>query len=178
MTTRLLWGMAAAVALLLAVGGAVLAALSLPAVAVGQEGAPTLKEALDSGFPDRVYVLQLTSPRTLESGDVAVAENGAPVAGEVGVEPPDSGTGQIGTQLSSEYLVTYRSLLPPGQKVEVTAAVDGVGSATASYTTPHIDFTEPATSEESWIDDVIRLLFLMVLVVTALFALFVFARAR
>jgi hypothetical protein len=60
----------------------------------------------------------------------------------------------------------------------VTATVNGVGTATTSYTTPHIDFTERGTFEESWIDEVITPLFLMVLVVIAVLTLFVFARAR
>jgi tight adherence protein B len=81
----------------------------------------------------------------------------------------------IGTQLSNEYLVTYRSLQPPDQKVQVTASVDGVGSDTISYTTPHIDFTERGTFEESWIDNVITSPFLMIFVVIAVLALLVFA---
>jgi VWFA-related protein len=81
----------------------------------------------------------------------------------------------IGTQLSNEYLVTYRSLLPPDQKVEVTATVNGVGTATAAYTTPHIDFTERGTFNESWVDDVITSPFLMIFVVLAVLALLVFA---
>ncbi len=82
---------------------------------------------------------------------------------------------QIGKRLSNEYIVTYRSLLPPDQKVEVVANVDGLGTATASYTTPHIDFTERGTFEESWVDDAITSPFLMVFVVIAVLALLVFA---
>jgi tight adherence protein B len=82
---------------------------------------------------------------------------------------------EIGTRLSNEYLVTYRSLLPPDQKVQVTATVNGVGAATTSYTTPHIDFRERGTFEESWIDDAITSPFLMIFVVVAVLALLVFA---
>lgn len=97
----------------------------------------------------------LTKPRR---ASVALRpENGAPIAGEVRVERPDSGTGQIGTELSSEYVVKYRTLLPPDQKVEVIATVVGV-------VTEHGDFTERGTSEESWIDEVVTPLFLMILV--------------
>jgi tight adherence protein B len=81
----------------------------------------------------------------------------------------------IGTRLSNEYLVTYRSLLPPDQEVEVTATVNGVGTATAAYTTPHIDFTERGTFNESWVDDAITSPFLMIFVVIAVLALLVFA---
>jgi uncharacterized protein YegL len=344
MTPRALWGVAVAAALLLAVGGPVLAAPSLPAAALGlgQSGGVTLREAPDSAWPDQVYQLQLPSARTLGPGNVTIRENGAPPAGEIAVEAPNSTSGvillidasqsmqgkpiegamgaaraflarrpkempvaivafnseqdelsgfttddaaltdavastpelavgttiydslvlasemaaeqglrratvvllsdgqdvgsdadratalaaldssnvrvisvglsspqynpetlntvatstdgtytptatpdeladvfaAIGTRLSNEYLVTYRSLVPSDQKVKVTATVNGVGTATTSYTTPHIDFTERGTFEESWIDEVITPLFLMVLVVIAVLTLFVFARAR
>jgi Flp pilus assembly protein TadB/uncharacterized protein YegL len=82
---------------------------------------------------------------------------------------------EIGKRLSSEYLVTYRSLLPPDQKVEVTATVDGVGTARASYTTPHIDFRERGTFEDSWVDNAIASPFLMIFVVISVLALLLFA---
>jgi Flp pilus assembly protein TadB/uncharacterized protein YegL len=82
---------------------------------------------------------------------------------------------QIGKRLSNEYIVTYRSLLPPDQKVRVTAQVDNLGTATASYTTPHIEFKERGTFEESWVDDAITSPFLMIFVVIAVLALLVFA---
>ncbi len=81
----------------------------------------------------------------------------------------------IGTRLSNEYLVTYRSLLPPDTKATVLANVRGVGSDTVSYTTPHIDFRERGTFDESWVDETITSPFLMVFVVISVLALLVFA---
>jgi tight adherence protein B len=324
----------------LALAGAALAALSLPAVAVGQAGAPTLKDAPDTGFPDRQYLLQLPSPRTLESGDVTVTENGSSPSGQVGVEAPGSGTSgsillidasesmegepiqgamaaaraflpkrpaampvaivsfhgeqtelsgfttdaeglsaavanapalaygteiydtlvqaaematsqglarstvvlisdgtdvgsestraealaaldaanvrvisvgldspqydpdtlrslaqntggtyvetatpaelapvfeQIGTRLSSEYLITYRSVLPPTTPANVRATVAGLPAATASYTTPELVIEPRGTFESSWIDDVITSPFLLIFVVLSVLALLVFA---
>jgi Flp pilus assembly protein TadB/uncharacterized protein YegL len=82
---------------------------------------------------------------------------------------------EIGKRLSNEYIVTYRSLLPPDQKVEVTAQVAGLGTATAAYTTPHIDFTERGTFESSWVDDVIASPWLMIFVIVSILALLAFA---
>jgi tight adherence protein B len=323
----------------LALAGAVLAVLSLPAAAIGQ-GEPKLKSAPDNGFPDRQYLLQLPSPRTLESGDVRVTENGAPPSGAVGVEAPGSGTsgavllidasqsmrgkpiqqamqaaraflkvrnpempvavvaynpeqhvltdfttdsaaldqavattpqtvfgteiydslitasemakdhglkratavllsdGQelssesgvaealaaldaanmrviavgfkssryqparleaiangsggtfvptasadefvpvfegIGRQLASEYLVTYRSVLPPQVPASVTVTVSGLPPATAKYTTPELVVESGGTFNKSWVDDVITSPFLMVFVVLSVLALLVFA---
>jgi hypothetical protein len=164
----------------LALAGMVLVALSLPAVALGQERAPTLRELRGASgfFPDRMYMLQLPSPRKLESGDVTVTENGAPIAGDVRVDAVGIRTVQVGLPLRSRrHLVTYRSLLPPDQHVEVTARVGGVRTARASYTTPHIDFREPATFDES--DDVFPwLLALTLFAAIAALALHVYARMR
>ena len=53
--------------------------------------------------------------------------------------------------------------------------MDGLGAAKASYTTPHIDFTERGTFESSWIDDVIASPWLMIFVILSVLALLVFA---
>ena len=45
---------------------------------------------------------------------------------------------QIGTQLSREYLITYRSVLPPKVPAEVRATVAGLPAATATYTPPDL----------------------------------------
>ncbi len=323
----------------LALATAVLVVLALPTLALGQSEAPTLRDAPDTGFPDRSYLLQLPSARTLTADDVTITENGSPPSGEVSVEAPNStsgvillidasrsmkgepieqamaaarafmkarpeampvaviaynpeqhvltdfttdsaalnaavattpeivlgteiydslilasemakekglsrttavllsdgnevsseagaadalaaldaanmrvisvgfqsalykparlnalaaGTGgtfiekatpaefvpafeAIGKALSNEYLVTYRSLLPGDVKAKVVANVDGLGQATASYTTPHIDFTARGTFESSWVDDVITSKFLMVFVILSVLALLVFS---
>ena len=316
-----------------------LVALTLPTLASAQAKLPPLEEAQDSAFPDRVYLLQLPTARTLTADQVTITENGAPVApGEIGVEAPgassgvillidsslsmkgepieqamaaarafmkvraeempvavvaynpeqhvltdfttdtavlndavattpevvlgteiydslilasdmakeqelsrgtvvllsdgnenlsesgfadalaaldeanlrvisvgfesiryaprrlkalSAGTGgtfipasaeefvpvfeQIGKRLSREYLVTYRSLLPPDTKANVSAAVTGAGTATASYTTPHIDFRERGTFETSRTDKLITSPFLMVFIIVCILALLLFA---
>ena len=48
---------------------------------------------------------------------------------------------EIGQQLSREYEVTYRSLLPPNRPTVVAVTVAGYPTAKASYTTPALDFT-------------------------------------
>jgi len=71
----------------LVLAGAALAALALPAASLGQGGAPTLREAPGSGFPDRQYVLQLPRSQPLSGLQVDVTENGGSVVG-VGIEAP------------------------------------------------------------------------------------------
>jgi tight adherence protein B len=323
----------------LALAGAAIAALATPALTLGQGGSPTLREAPDTGFPDRAYLLQLPTQRTLTPNQVSVTENGTPVVG-VGVEPPDSGTSgvvllidasnsmkgapiqgamaaaraflgkrakdlpvaiiafnpeqteltsfttdgaklaesvatlpalgegteiydtlilasktvanqglrratvvllsdgtdigseagraeaiaeldaanvrvlsvgldsyqydpetlkalaqrtsgtyvetatpaelapvfqQIGNRLSSEYLLTYRSVLPPQVEANVRAAVAGLPAATATYTTPELDLAARGTFEQNWVDDAIVSPYLMVFVIISVLALLVFA---
>jgi tight adherence protein B len=81
----------------------------------------------------------------------------------------------IGQQLSSEYQVTYRSLLPPHQKAVVLVKVAGLAPATAKYTTPALDLTPQGTFETTWIDDVITSPWLMIFVIVAVLALIGFA---
>ena len=322
----------------LAFAGAAVAALCIPALAAGQT--PTLTDAPGTGFPDRSYLLQLPTQRTLEAGQLSITENGGAVTG-VGVEPPDSGTSgvillidasnsmkgapiqgamsaarafmarraselpvavmafnpeqtelagfttdaaelaqavgttpalgegteiydtlvqaaematseglqratvvllsdgtdigsesgraeaiaaledanvrvlsvglsspqydpetlqalarntggtyvetatpeelapqfaAIGNRLSSEYLVTYRSLLPPQVPANVQVAVAGLpGTATATYTTPTLDLTPSGSFDKSWVDEAIVSPWLMIFVIVSVLALLVFA---
>jgi tight adherence protein B len=83
---------------------------------------------------------------------------------------------QIGSRLSSEYLVTYRSLLPPEVKASVRVAVAGLGgAATAAYITPTLELTERGTFEKTWVDEAIVSPYLMIFVVVSVLALLVFA---
>ena len=66
---------------------AALAALALPAAALGQGGAPILREEGSAGFPDRSYLLQLPESRPLSGLQVEVTENGGAVVG-LGIEAP------------------------------------------------------------------------------------------
>jgi tight adherence protein B len=43
---------------------------------------------------------------------------------------------QLGSQLSREYLLTYRSLAAPSSPVDVLVTLDGVGASTAQYVAP------------------------------------------
>ena len=76
----------------LAAAGAALAALLTPALGLGASTAPTLKQTSDSGFPDKVYSLQLPKKTTLKG--LSVTENGEPVVG-LGVEAPGSANAAI-----------------------------------------------------------------------------------
>jgi tight adherence protein B len=82
---------------------------------------------------------------------------------------------EIGQQLSNEYELTYRSLLPPQQKAVVKVEVAGLAPTTASYTTPTLDVSPQGTFEQSWIDEVITSPWLMIFVVVAVLALIGFA---
>ncbi len=81
----------------------------------------------------------------------------------------------IGQQLSNEYVVSYRSLLPPDVKATVRAVAPGLAPATATYTTPALDFAPQGTFERSWIDETITSPWLMIFVVVAVLALVAFA---
>ena len=82
---------------------------------------------------------------------------------------------EIGAQLSNEYVLTYRSLLPAQREAVVKAAVAGLPAATATYTTPAVDFTARGTFERDWIDEVIVSPWLMVFILVAVLALVAFA---
>ncbi len=83
---------------------------------------------------------------------------------------------QIGAELASQYVVSYRSLLPPKDEATVKATVAGLGTpALAHYTTPTINFSPRGTFDESWIDKVIMSPWLMVFVVVAVLGLLAFA---
>ena len=83
--------------------------------------------------------------------------------------------GQISSRLSSEYTLAYRSLLPPQTKAIVRATVAGMAPASATYTTPTLDFSSRGTFDRSWIDSVIVSPFLMVFIVVSVVALLAFA---
>ena len=82
---------------------------------------------------------------------------------------------EIGQQLSNEYELTYRSLLPPLEKANVQVKVIGYAPASATYTTPALDIIPQGTFETSWIDEVITSPWLMIFVVVSVLALIGFA---
>jgi hypothetical protein len=76
--------------------GVVLAALLTPAFAAGAKGgAPTLKNAPGTGFPDRDYILQLPHKAAIGPGSVTVTENGDPVIGLAVEAPGGTASGAI-----------------------------------------------------------------------------------
>ena len=81
----------------------------------------------------------------------------------------------IGQQLSREFEITYRSLLPPLTNAVVAVKVAGLAPATAKYTTPALNFSPQGTFEQSWIDKVITSPWLMVFVIVSVLALIGFA---
>ena len=82
---------------------------------------------------------------------------------------------EIGQQLSNEYEVTYRSLLPAHRPAVVLVKVAGLAPATAKYTTPTLTLEPQGTFEESWVDETITSPWLMIFVVVAVLALVGFA---
>jgi len=78
---------------------------------------------------------------------------------------------EIGTDLASEYEVTYRSVLPPQVEAAVQVAVAGLPPAKASYTTPALAITSGGTFDRSWIDKVIVSPYLAVFIVVSVIAL-------
>ncbi len=81
----------------------------------------------------------------------------------------------ISARLSNEYTVSYRSLLPPQSKAAVRIAVAGFAPASASYTTPAIDFSNQGKFEQTWADRVITSGYLMAFVIVSVLALIAFA---
>jgi tight adherence protein B len=81
----------------------------------------------------------------------------------------------IGQQLSNEYVVTYRSLMPARTATTVVARGGSLPPATASYTTPAIDLTERGSFDQNKLDQAITSPYLMVFVIVSVLALLVFA---
>ena len=77
---------------------------------------------------------------------------------------------EIGTDLASEYELTYRSLLPPRVDADVRVTVDGQ-TAKASYTTPALLLTDRGTFDQSRLDSVITSPYLAVFIVVSIIAL-------
>jgi tight adherence protein B len=72
---------------------ALVAALIVPVAALGQS-AVTLKEAPDSSFPAKKFLLQLPERRVLLPGQVSLSENGTPIT-DFKLEAPGTASGAI-----------------------------------------------------------------------------------
>jgi tight adherence protein B len=82
---------------------------------------------------------------------------------------------EIGQQLSNEYELTYRSLLPPQRQAVVLVKVGGLAPASAKYTTPALTLEPQGTFKQSWADEVITSPWLMIFVIVSILALVGFA---
>jgi tight adherence protein B len=82
---------------------------------------------------------------------------------------------EIGQQLSNEYELTYRSLLPPQRQAVVLVKVAGLAPASAKYTTPALTLEPQGTFQQSWADEVITSPWLMIFVIVSILALVGFA---
>ncbi len=82
---------------------------------------------------------------------------------------------EIGQQISNEYEITYRSLLPPQRPAAVLVKVAGLASASAKYTTPALAIEPQGTFQQSWTDEVITSPWLMIFVIVSILALVGFA---
>ncbi len=135
-------------------------------------------EALQAAEDENIRVISvgLTSPQydpeTLKA--LANRTGGAYVESATPAELAPIFT-EIGQQLSNEYEVTYRSVLPPQREAQVQVKVVGYAPASATYTTPALELAPQGTFERSWIDEVITSPWLMIFVVVAVLALIGFA---
>jgi len=57
---------------------------------------------------------------------------------------------ELGSRLSNQYLLRYRSLAGPDERVRVVVAVAGAGTATTGYRTPALDLTPNPPYHESF----------------------------
>jgi tight adherence protein B len=124
----------------------------------------------------RVVSVGLRSPLYDESTLTTLAQRTS--GGYVGTHTPAelaSTFAEISARISREYVISYRSLLPPQVKAVVSATITGFPAATAAYTTPVIDFTARGTFERQWVDKVIVSPFLMIFIIVAVLALVAFA---
>jgi len=70
---------------------------------------------------------------------------------------------QLGSELSSEYLIRYKSSAPPSKKVIVAVTVEGYpGAVTAGYATPTVSETGEAPFNRSGVERFVRSTFGMV----------------
>ena len=81
----------------------------------------------------------------------------------------------ISAKLSSEYVVSYRSLLPPEREAVVLVSVAGFKPAKATYTTPTLDFAPQGTFDQGFFDKTVTSPYLMVFVIVSVLGLLAFA---
>lgn len=126
-----------------------------------------------NGARTRVFTVGLNSrqfsPEALQEIAAGTGGTYAEASGAAGLKQIYS---QLGYTLSNEYLLRYRSLASPDEKVRVAAKVNGIpGTARASYVSPALP-TAAATREASLWDRIVQsditLILLVTLVVSAI----------
>ncbi len=128
----------------------------------------------------RVFAIGISSP----SYDTAVLERLASRTGGSYVKATNLGRlspilSALGTQLSNEYLLTYRSRANPGSHVKVVVTVSGLpGTATAAYVSPAIHLAPPAPYSPPGANSFITSPITMAVVVLIVFALLLYAIAK
>ena len=142
---------------------------------VGSEASLAEAQSALAATNARVYSVGLQSPQYDPKTLQAVARRSGGRYAEAG-QPAELAAifTEIGTDLASEYEVTYRSLLPPRVEANVSVTVDGQ-TAKATYTTPALGITSGGTFDRSWIDKVIVSPYLAVFIVVSVIALLALA---
>ncbi|MGI8885628.1 MAG: type II secretion system F family protein [Gaiellaceae bacterium] len=142
---------------------------------VGSEASLAEAQSALAATNARVYAVGLRSPQYDPKTLQAVARRSGGRYAEAAQPAELAGVfTEIGTDLASEYEVTYRSLLPPKVEANVSVTVDGQ-TAKATYTTPALAITSGGTFDRSWIDKVIVSPFLAVFIVISVIALLALA---
>jgi tight adherence protein B len=143
---------------------------------VGSEASRAEALTALAGASTRVYSVGLRSPQYDPETLVSVARRSGGRYAEA-ASPAELAAvfTEIGTDLASEYEVTYRSLLPPNVPANVAVTVGGQ-TATARYTTPPLTLSnDRGTFEQSWLDEVIVSPYLAVFIVVSVIALLALA---
>ena len=100
----------------------------------------------------RIYTVGLQSARFDPDALTLLAESAGGTYSEAG-SPQDLSAiySTLSAELSNAYLLSYRSAAEPRDAVAVTAKVQGVGSASTTYTSPRLSTSNPAGSGgEGW----------------------------
>jgi tight adherence protein B len=134
----------------------------------------------------RIYSVGLQSPVFDQEALQALAETGGGEYSEATSAGELEGIYRaLGAQLSNAHVLSYRSLVRPGQRVDVRATVAGLGSAAAAYTAPKLRLagvTPPPKDDEGagWDSSGARiaLFAIVVLLLTGAFALALRSRRR
>jgi VWFA-related protein len=106
-------------------------------------GSTTTADALSAAAREarvRIYAVGLRSSRFDPVAPRRLAESTGGAYSEASSPEELEGIfSALGAELSNGYLLSYRSLSAPRREVDVRASVEGIGTASASYTSPRLD---------------------------------------